>query len=59
MFPFSTILALGGDTRVHVCSMDSYNKLANVEVPVNEHFSTAPASDIPNVDLHNSHVRLG
>ena len=59
MFPFPTILALGGDTRVHVCSMDSYNKLANVEVPVNEHFSTAPALDIPNVNPHDSHVRLG
>jgi len=56
--PFPTILALE-DTRVHVCSTDSCNKLADVEAPVNEHFSTAPALDIPNVDPHNGHVGLG
>jgi len=58
MSPFPTILALG-DTRVHVCSADSCNKLADIEVPVNERFSTAPALDVPNVDPHDGHVRLG
>ena len=58
MSPFPTILALE-DTRVYVCSTDSCNKLADVEAPVDEYFSTAPALDVLNVNPHNSHVRLG
>ena len=58
VFSFLTILVLE-DTRVHVCSTDSCNKLANIEAPINKHFSTAPTLDIPNIDPHNDHIGLG
>ena len=56
--PFPTFLALR-NSWVHVCSMNSCNKISYIEAIVNEFLSICTALRIPDVDLYNSHIQFG
>jgi len=57
MSPLPAVFALG-NSRVHVCSPDSSNVVADVEAPINEHFSVMTALNVPYINPDNCHVGL-
>jgi len=57
MSPPPAVFALG-DARVHVCSPDSGNVIADIEAPVNEHFSILTALNVPYINPDDRHVGL-
>jgi len=58
MSPLPAILALR-DARVHVGSLNSYNKPPYIETPINKTFNLTSALNIPDVNPNNRHIRLG
>jgi len=57
MSPLPAVFALG-DSRVHVCSSNSSNVVADVEAPINEYFSIMTALNIPYINPDDCHVGL-
>jgi len=55
--PFPAVFALG-NSRIHVCSSNSSNIVANIEASVNKHFSIVTTLNIPYIYLDNGHVGL-
>jgi len=57
MSPFPTVFALG-HPWVHICSLDCCNVFTNIKTSIDEHLGIAPALNIPDINLHDKHVRL-